>query len=58
MNLPLVSLSIWNILGIDIATVISPILRIDLAKIYTKSEVVLSTTLLFGRKFSLVKRFH
>ena len=58
MNLPLVSLSMSNILEIDVATVISLVLRINFAKIHTDSEVVLSMTLLFGRMLSLVKRFH
>ena len=47
-----------NILEIDVATVISPILCINFAKIHTDSEVVISMTLLFGRMLSLVKRFH
>ena len=58
MNLPLMSLSMSNILEIDVATVISPILRFNFAKIHTDSEVILSMTLLFGRMLSLVKRFH
>ena len=58
MNLPLMSLSMSNILEIDVATVISLILCINFAKIHTDSEVVLSMTLLFGRMLSLVKRFH
>ena len=58
MNLPLVSLSMSNILEIDVATVISLVLGINFAKIHTNSEVVLSMTLLFGRMLSLVKRFH
>ena len=52
------SLSISDILGIDVATVISLILRVNFAKIYTDSEVVLLMTLLFGTMLSLVKRFH
>ena len=44
MNLLLVSLSISDILGIDFATIISPVLRIKFAKIHTDSEVVLSMT--------------
>ena len=56
MNLPLVSLSMSNILENDVATVVSPILGINFAKIHTDSEVVLSMTLLFSRVFSLVKR--
>ena len=58
MNLPLLSLNMSKILEINVATVISPILRINFAKIHTDSEVVLSITLLFARMFSLVKRFH
>ena len=58
MNLPLLSLNMSKILEINVATVISPILRINFAKIHTDSEVVLSITLLFIRMFSLVKRFH
>ena len=58
MNLPLVSLSMSDILEIDVAIVISPILGINFAKIHTDSEVVISTTLLFGMMLSLVKRFH
>ena len=58
MNLPLVSLSMSDILEIDVPIVISPTLGINFAKIHTDSEVVLSMTLLFGRMLSLVKRFH
>ena len=58
MNLPLINLSISNILEIDVATVISLVLRINFAKIHTDSEVVLSMTLLFCRMLSLVKIFH
>ena len=58
MNMPLVSLSMLDILEIDVATVISPILSINFFKIHTDSEVVISMTLLFGRMLSLVKRFH
>ena len=47
-----------EILEIKVATVISPVLRINFAKIHTDSEAVLSITLLFARMFSLVKRFH
>ena len=57
-NLSLMSLSVSDILGIDVATVISPVLRINFAKIHTNNEVVLSITLLFGRMLNLVKRFH
>ena len=56
MNLPLVNLSMSDILEINVTTVISPVLRIIFAKINTNSKVVLSMTLLFGRMFSLVKR--
>ena len=55
MNLPLVSLSISNIIKIDVTTVISPVLRINFAKIIPDNEVVISMTLLFCRMFSLVK---
>ena len=58
MNLPLVSLSMSDIFEIDVATVISPVLRINFAKIHTNSEVVLSMTLLFSTMLSLAKRFH
>ena len=47
-----------NIIGIDVATVISPVLHINFVEIHTDSEVVLSMTLLFCRMFSLVKIFH
>ena len=58
MNLPLMSLSMSNILEIDVATIISPVLGINFAKIYTDSEVVLSMTLLFNRILSLMKIFY
>ena len=58
MNLSLVSLSMSDILEIDVATVISHVLCINFAKIHTDSEVILSMTLLFSRMLSLVKRFH
>ena len=58
MNLPLKSLSMSDILEIDVATIISPVLRINFAKILTDSEVVLLMTLLFSRMLSLVKIFH
>ena len=58
VGLPLISPSMPNILGIDVATVNSPVLHINFAKIHKDSEVVLSMTLLFGRMLSLVKRFH
>ena len=58
MNLPFVSLSILDILEIDIATVISPFLCIKFAKIHTDREATLSMTLLFGSMLNLVKRFH
>ena len=44
MNLPLASLSISDIFGIDVAIVISLVLCINFSKIYTNSEVVLSMT--------------
>ena len=47
-----------DIFGIDAATVISPVLCINFAKIYTNSEVVLSMTLLFSRMLSLENIFH
>ena len=47
-----------DILGIDIATVISLILPINFAKIQTNSEIIILMTLLFGRMLSLVKIFH
>ena len=58
MNLSLVGLSMSDILGINVATVISPVLHINFVKIHTDNEVVLSMTLLFSRMLSLVKRFH
>ena len=58
MNLSLVSLSMSDILEIDVAIVTSTVLRINFAKIHIDSEVVLSITLLFGRMLNLVKRFH
>ena len=58
MYLHLASLSMSDIFGIHIATVISLILRINFAKIHTYSKIILSITLLFGRMLSLVKRFH
>ena len=42
MNFPIVCLSMKDILEIDVTTVISPVLRINFAKIHTDSEVVLS----------------
>ena len=53
-NLFLVSMSILDIFGIDVATVISPVLHINFSKIHIDSEVILSITLLFGRMLSLV----
>ena len=44
MYLPLASLSISDIFGIDVATVISPVLRINFAKIHTDSKIILSIT--------------
>ena len=47
-----------DILKIDATIVISHVLRINFAKIYTDSEVNLLMTLLFSRMLSLVKMFH
>ena len=47
-----------DILEIDVTIVISPVLRINFAKIHTDSTVVLLITLLFSKMLSLVKRFH
>ena len=58
INLPLMSLSISDILEIDVLTVISSILHINFAKIHTDSEVVILMYLLFSRMLSLMKRFH
>ena len=58
INLHLVSMSMSDILGIYIVTVIFLVLRINFAKIHTDSEVIISMTLLFGRIFSFVKIFH
>ena len=58
MNLILVNLNMSDILEIDIVTVISPVLHINLAKIHIYSEVVISMTLLFCRILSLIKIFH
>ena len=44
MNLPRISLSISDILEIDAATVIYPVLCINFAKIHTDCEVILSMT--------------
>ena len=44
--------------GIDVAAVISFVLRINFAKIHTNNEVIISITLLFGRMLSLMKIFH
>ena len=54
INLPLASLS----MSIDVATIISLILRIYFTKIHMDSEVVISMPLLFGRMLNLMKRFH
>ena len=54
----LVSLSMLDILGINVATVISHVLHINFSKIHTDSEVVLSMTLLFSIILSLMKKFH
>ena len=58
MNMPLMSLSMSDILEIDVATIISPVLRNNFAKIHTNSELVLLMTLLFSRTLILVKIFH
>ena len=58
MNLPLMSLSMSDILGIDVKIVISLVLCINFAKIHTNTKVVLLITLLFGRILNLVKIFH
>ena len=57
-NLSLVSLSMSDIFGIDAATVISPVLHINFAKIHTGSKVMLSITLLCNRMLTLMKRFY
>ena len=57
-NLPLMSMSISDILEIDIVVIISLVLHINFFKIHTNSEVVLSMTLLFNRMFSFMKNFH
>ena len=46
-----------DILEINVAIVISLVLRINFAKIHIDSEVI-SMTLLFNRTLSLVKIFH
>ena len=46
MHLPLMSLSMLDILEIDVAIVISAILSINFAEIYTNSEVVISMTII------------
>ena len=57
-NLPLMSMSISDILEIDVVVIISLVLHINFFKIHTNSEVVLSMTLLFNRMFSFMKNFH
>ena len=57
-NLPLVSLSMSDIFGIDTATIISLIFDINFAKIHLNSEVFSSITLLFSKMLSLANRFH
>ena len=57
-NLPLVSLNMSDIFGIDGVTVISSVLHMNFAKIHTDSEVVLSIILLFYRMLSLVAKIH
>ena len=44
MNLSLVSLSMSDIFGIDVVTIISLVLHINFVKIHTDSEVVLLMT--------------
>ena len=44
MNLLLVNLSMSNIFGIDVATLISPVLHINFALIHMDSKVILSIT--------------
>ena len=58
INLSLMSLSVSDILEIDVLTVISSILHINFAKIHTDSEVVILMYLLFSRILSLMKIFH
>ena len=57
-ELSLVSLSMSDIVEIDVAIVISLVLHINFDKIHTDSEIVISMNLLFSKMFSLVKRFH
>ena len=58
MNLPLVSLTISDIIGINVANVISSVLHFNFAKVHTDSVVVQSINLSFDKMLSLVKRFH
>ena len=58
MYLYFMSLTMSNILEIDVAVVISSVFRIIFAKIHTDSQVVISMTLLFGRMLSFVRRFN
>ena len=58
VNLPLMSLSMSDIYGIDVVTVIYPVLRINFAKIHTAIDVVILITLLFGIMFRLMNLFH
>ena len=44
MNLSLVSLSMSDIFGIDVVTVIYPVLCVNFSKIHTDSETVISIT--------------
>ena len=44
MNLPLVSLSMLDIIRIDVAIVIFPVLCINFVKIHMDSEIILSMT--------------
>ena len=58
MNLPLVSLSMSDILEIDVVTIIYLVLRINFSKIHMDSKVFVSMTLIFGKKLSLVNIIH
>ena len=58
VNLPLMSLSMSDIYGIDVVTVIYPVLRINFVKIHTAIDVVILITLLFGIMLSLMNLFN
>ena len=58
MHLSLMSLSMSNILRIDVTTIISLVLHINFAKMHTDSKVVIPITLLFGKMLNLMKIFH